>query len=135
MGKSAEHHGDERDGPERFSGAPGATMLSAAGPPLSCREVAEALGVSPRFVQKLIHAGALEAFRLPSAGAGGRPGRLRIYRAQVVAMLDYRARRAANVANVANRANGGKQTLDTRASAAASSRARTKRCPKTSSSL
>jgi len=90
--------------------------MNPEGPPLSCRQVAEALGVSPRFVQKLVAAGALKAFRLPSAGTMGRPGRLRIYRAQVVAMLENRQRRAANVANVANVANGHKQTLDSRGS-------------------
>jgi excisionase family DNA binding protein len=106
--------------------------MNADGPPLSCREVAEALGVSARFVQKLVHAGALEAFRLPSAGATDRPGRLRIPRSRVIAMLARR--RIANVANVANRANAGKQTLDIAPAPAASLRRREKRCAKTSTS-
>lgn len=97
--------------------------MSPEGPPLSCREVAEALGVSARFVQKLVGAGALSAFRLPSAGPAGRPGRLRIHRAQVVAMLDNRERRA-NVANVAHVANRHTQPLDVRHGARVASKAR-----------
>jgi excisionase family DNA binding protein len=46
-------------------------------------ELAAALGVTSRYIRKLIAAGALEAVRLPNAGRSGRPelGRLRIPRA------------------------------------------------------
>jgi excisionase family DNA binding protein len=88
--------------------------MNAEGPPLSCAQVAAALAVSSRFVQKLVHAGVLRAFRLPSAGATARPGRLRIPRAQVVELLGGGQRSAANVANDANNANGHKPELDSR---------------------
>ena len=54
------------------------------GPPLSPVALAEALGVTGRYVRKLIKAGVLEAIRLPNAGDSGRRelGRLRIPRSE-----------------------------------------------------
>ena len=91
--------------------------MTLDGPPLSCRQVAEALGVSTRVVRKLIDAGALEAIRLPNAGPGGRPelGRFRIPRAQVCRMLENREKRSGMLGPIGNSGNTVTQTLDVRA--------------------
>lgn len=90
--------------------------MSPEGPPLSTAQVAEALGVSRRFVRKLIDAGALEAIRLPNAGTSGRPelGRFRIPRAQVCRMLENRAQRSGMLGPIGNNGNTVTRKLDTR---------------------
>jgi hypothetical protein len=56
--------------------------LLAEGPPVSPADLAEAIGMGDKYVRKLIAGGALEAVRMPNAGASGRAeyGRWRIPR-------------------------------------------------------
>jgi excisionase family DNA binding protein len=56
--------------------------LLVDGPPLSPAQLAAVLGVSSRYVQKLVNNGSLAAVRLPNAGVTGKAqyGRLRIPR-------------------------------------------------------
>lgn len=79
--------------------------LEAEGGPVSPRDLAEVLGVTPRYIRKLIAAGALDAVRLPSAGDKGRDdlGRFRIPRAAARALL---------ARNVGNNGNSRAQTVD-----------------------
>jgi hypothetical protein len=62
--------------------------LWSDGPPLSPAQLAAQLGVSSRYVRRLVQLGILQAMRLPNLGRGGRPelGRLRIPRAAARAL-------------------------------------------------
>lgn len=83
--------------------------LWAEGPPLRPSQLAALLGVTTRYVRKLIHAGALPGVRLPNLGRSGRRdlGRLLITREAARALAAD-----LGMGPNGNSGNSGTQTLD-----------------------
>jgi hypothetical protein len=89
--------------------------LQEPGPPVTPADVAEALGVTPRYIRRLIEHDVLEAVMLPSAGRKRERGRWRIPREaarRLAVELGHEAD-GGNVGNRGNRGNARREVLDT----------------------